>query len=326
MPVSSMAQPFKERPVVVSASRLDLTSAQIMSSLLQRYGDLRSNVCHDTEAPTKKGPPHECDDGDMVLFNGILCLYEIHKESCSFVKNSQDHSGRVWRAPYRRGLDNKNEFSRDMAIGFLAYVLKTADLTSLYKWAEWVKKHDGLLCLGADDFRCHSGRGIRSIASQVASFHGGSLDWGALGTWNTFGSDFQLYLHTLFAEEGYPVHLIAVQLMIKRAMGREGDLLDVVAYKLHKRDPLNPIYALLANRPEEALQGASLAVTKLIQHERSPGVEHPLGYAGPENHIWTWENHSRLPSARHSMGWDFLLLSKLIQLYVSKGNIAAHIK
>ena len=111
-----------------------------------------------------------CDDGDSTLFSGLLCLSGIDA-GCDTVKASQDSSGRFWRSPRRIGdnLGKPNSFSRDMALGVLAYLIKTKDTDSANAWIRWIDhnrpcllkigrscKYRGLhrYCKADNDHRC----------------------------------------------------------------------------------------------------------------------------------------------------------------------------
>jgi hypothetical protein len=54
--------------------------------------------------PSKEivGQPQDCDDGDMTLFNGLLCAAG-ESVGCDAVARSQGVDGRWWRSPRRIG-------------------------------------------------------------------------------------------------------------------------------------------------------------------------------------------------------------------------------
>src|SRR5262245_37216612 len=66
--------------------------------------------------------PEGCDDGDMTLFNGLLCL-SGEQIGCDAVQKSQGGDGRWWRSPRRVGweLGYDVSFSPDQALGVLGY-------------------------------------------------------------------------------------------------------------------------------------------------------------------------------------------------------------
>lgn len=95
-----------------------------------------------------------CDDGDSVIFNGLLC-YSGNQTACQAVGDSQDSDGRWWRSPRRaagEGRVAKTSFSRDQLIGVIFY------LFTLYKtepeearqratnWHSWIKANGDAVC------------------------------------------------------------------------------------------------------------------------------------------------------------------------------------
>jgi hypothetical protein len=89
--------------------------------------------------------PNDCDDGDMTLFNGLLCASE-EKLGCDAVAHSQSSDGRWWRSPRRIGWEYSNgqhdvSFSPDQALGVLHYVVHTRDTQSFDAWVNWINTH-----------------------------------------------------------------------------------------------------------------------------------------------------------------------------------------
>lgn len=98
--------------------------------------------------PSKIGPgvgsPQPCDDGDMTLFNGLLCAAGDER-GCAAVKDSQDSEGRFWRSPRRLGMDSSNgsdvSFSEDQALGVMLYLLQSNDVSTFNRWVIWIANH-----------------------------------------------------------------------------------------------------------------------------------------------------------------------------------------
>jgi hypothetical protein len=98
--------------------------------------------------PSKIGPgsasPQLCDDGDMTLFNGLLCA-AADQRGCAAVKASQDRDGRFWRSPRRLGMDSSNgsdvSFSEDQALGVMLYLLQSNDASAFDNWVIWIANH-----------------------------------------------------------------------------------------------------------------------------------------------------------------------------------------
>lgn len=92
--------------------------------------------------------PNHCDDGDMTLFNGLLCA-SGEKQGCDGVASSQQMNdsdkGRWWRSPRRIGWDSTNghdvSFSPDQALGVLHYIVATKDVAAFDQWVAWINSH-----------------------------------------------------------------------------------------------------------------------------------------------------------------------------------------
>jgi hypothetical protein len=109
---------------------------------------------------TDSGSPTLCDDGDMTLFNGLLC-YSGNQLACEAVRRSQTPDGRFWRSPLRAQtgnlhyeggtayLDdtgNDKSFSPDMELGVLLYAIRTRDTSALSRWYNWISASRGRTC------------------------------------------------------------------------------------------------------------------------------------------------------------------------------------
>ncbi|MGV1792908.1 hypothetical protein [Rhizobium sp. A37_96] len=92
---------------------------------------------------TKYKEPEPCDDGDMLLFNGLLCAVG-EDVGCDAVRDSQNPAtGQWWRSPaiMKRGQDKADQpnLNSDQVLGLLLYVLQTHDGTRFRKWIEWIR-------------------------------------------------------------------------------------------------------------------------------------------------------------------------------------------
>lgn len=95
-------------------------------------------------APLCQGAPSAegCEDGDMTLFNGLLCA-SGEALGCRSVEQAQDESGRWHRSVRFRHhpeLRKDNSFSWDMALGVQLYVVTTGDKAALERWLNWVER------------------------------------------------------------------------------------------------------------------------------------------------------------------------------------------
>jgi hypothetical protein len=106
-------------------------------------------LCTTPQQPGETGPAQrapsaeDCHDGDMTLFNGLLCASGVEL-GCTSVRDAQDSSGRWHRSVrYARypALRPTNSFSWDMAIGVQLYAATKADgRVALGRWLRWVEE------------------------------------------------------------------------------------------------------------------------------------------------------------------------------------------
>src|SRR5262249_50573815 len=114
--------------------------------------------------PTKEdsapNEPGHCDDGDMALFNGLLCAVE-EQQGCEGVKRAKGDSGQWFRSPaiMKRGEDNvdQSNLNADQSKGVMLYVLQERDTARFQDWMEWVKQQNSVpprFCSIATE-KCH---------------------------------------------------------------------------------------------------------------------------------------------------------------------------
>jgi hypothetical protein len=125
----------------------------------------------------------QCNDGDSILFNGLLCLANVTAQTdglaarekaalrevgCDVVKQSQttgmkEIDGRWWRSPRRKTLalqdkqpegGSETTFSNDHALGVIAYIAKTKDSQAFQAWTNWMTDYAGI---------CHSANCIPGL-------------------------------------------------------------------------------------------------------------------------------------------------------------------
>lgn len=247
-------------------------------------------------APTKVKADGSPDTGDALLWAGILCSSNPAKfqASCEQVKASQGADGRIWRHPSRVEVDLVNSFSRDMAIGLLLYVQATQDVTFLQKWVDYVVEN-GQACTEATDNRCEMTTIIWSLAKLAApeiNLHGKQV----LSPKQVLAV---LYAAATGGESGYPLHLIAQQLILLKRAGESGAVLwQETAKALYKRDSSNALFAYLAGR----LDSATLLMLEQLPAKRPSGASQ-----------WSFERESSSRAWMQSMGWEYVWLYYVMQ-------------
>ena len=129
----------------------------------------------DQHEKSAQGDRIPCNDGDSVMFNGLLCLAGVEADQtddkadtkaakplrevgCNVVKYSQTTTkdspdyGRWWRSPRRVYLAKQNQqseggseltFSNDHALGVMAYIAATKDVDAFRAWTQWIRDKAG---------------------------------------------------------------------------------------------------------------------------------------------------------------------------------------
>lgn len=250
-------------------------------------------------AAVKSLPNGKPDTGDALLWSGILCSLDSVKfiANCESVEDSQGPDGRMWRHPSRVGKDQVNSFSRDMAMGLLLYAQVTKDVTSLQNWVDYVVA-EGQACPDAVDNRCSMSTVIWSLAKIAApsvDLHGKKV----LAPKQVLAI---LYAAAVGGESGYPLHLIAQQLILLKRAGEGNALLwEETAKALYKRDPSNALFAYLAGRPDSAT---------LLMLEQMPTSRPAGGSLATE---WSFEREGSQRAWERSMGWEYVWLFQLMK-------------
>ena len=259
-----------------------------MSSAL--LNEIRGHVAEvRTWAPLCDGYPTkgECDDGDAVLFAGLLCTAGEAK-GCEMVKNSVGPDGRLWRSPMRVGFEEDDTSSRDMLIGFLHYLVKTRDRDTALRFDAYLKANDRKLCPTSTDSRCEITSVMWGLMGRV---------WKKLGiTRNGLMQDGQLVdivainVSASTVPKGYQAHLVAAQVLLLRELGYNDGWVRGSAGILEKKDPYNPLFRLLA-------RGGDERVGHIILEQLTASVP-------AKNNQWSLERDTAERAWESSMGWE----------------------
>jgi len=130
--------------------------------------------------PAKNAPDRKtCNDGDSVLFNGLLCSAGI-EPGCTAVGISQSKHGSWWRSP--RKVDDaypdedSASFSRDHMLGVLLYLASRSNPKAAREWWHWIENHK------YDDAIAVALFGGRRVCEREANpFHTCPILWDSLG-------------------------------------------------------------------------------------------------------------------------------------------------
>lgn len=247
-------------------------------------------------------------DGDAVIFNGLLCA-SGDLVGCVVVKASQGPDGRVWRSPGRVGVEEVDSFSRDQLLGGLLYVVKTGDKDFLNRWRDWITDEGGL-CKEDTDQRCRftpitvalwnyvAARvdGAKLPLSIVAASDPGPRTVGFVGLPPAADISYEVLAKTTPA--GFALHLLAIQIFVKRVANDWNGALQNAAKTLAKREPRNAFFRYLRDGVDG---GVADLVIELAPKEKPA-----------KTNQWSFEREDDESAWLASCGWEFIFIANLL--------------
>ncbi|MGO6692506.1 hypothetical protein ACCS54_18905 [Rhizobium johnstonii] len=324
---------------LLSSSPWALSDMDPEHILRERYKFWEANapICKagDFAFPTKSSsdPKQPCDDGDMTMFNGLLC-FAGDERGCQGVIDAQDPATGQWfRSPRIRllGYNDRGDasFSPDMALGIELYLINSGDIVRALKWAVW------LTDLPSHDFSFQWGNWLNYLSSKSVAWFcreqpgciirpsdaaslamtfeylhdekgmpdlpHGSLR-GTLATWK--GTE-RLWMKgsTAFNKPGYSQHLLAVEILLQRTTQGDSDALKKAALDLagKQENEGNAFFSHLAGRDRHEVIRQTL--------ERCPS---PSNLPTPPLFQWQWERDTPDQAWKHSAYWDCIFMAKLL--------------
>ena len=272
--------------------------------------------------PAKKlGGNGGYDDGDMILFGGLLCTAGV-QEGCDLVAYSQSETGQFWRSPdqvEQWGSGQSNQFSNDAVTGLIAYFLKTMDKDRLLKFFQFLTTqseplpdpivtfdHGTRSCLADNNFTCVIGgegwNWFYFIADQLGVAN--SLPPDEKEPRKKYGQIPALVKYRALVNPlgpGSDLHLVGVDLWLRKIAGLWNSDDDLAAAVLAARSPDNPFFLMLH-------LGNDKRVVDAIRSKCS---------AGPQDSQdqWTWERNLEDSTQKpwlSSMRWDCIFLIKAL--------------
>lgn len=275
------------------------------------------------------GDPNHCDDGDMNLFNGLLCAAGDSR-GCDAVRRSQGSDGRWWRSPRRIGWiypAHDVSFSPDQALGVMLYAVATKDANAFDQWLGWISGHRPCLVLvggnclqkgwlrycddDVPDKRCTLHQGDCTYLKATANYVGSAMAdlcekvLDELGSIAPFPKSVilsvpaQSLASATVNTPGFPLHLASVGLFLARTMGIKDPDLDAAGKTLFAKQNQNPFFQYLA------IGSAPSVTTQLLTLCPTPG--NPSGSRSQ----WAWERDQSEQAWKDSMYWDCIFLGKM---------------
>lgn len=295
-----------------------------------KFWESRAPMCtkHTFPFPSSEpGDPGICGDGDMTLFNGMLCAAGDER-GCKAVAESQAESGEWHRSPRLKALGYNDRgdatFSPDMALGAQLYLITKRDRERGLKWLMWL--HENVPCVqkswlsdacwlqGAPRF-CAPHQGCTARPGDLAT-----LSWtvdflqtkagmaalphgtlrGALGTFGGIGS-WNKELDSMFNKAGFSQHLVAVAIWVVRLAGHDDDQMRAAIDRLIVKNPSNAFFLYLRDGKSDAVRAKTLA--------GCPSPERP---SEPPLYEWQWERGEGTNAWRNSNYWDCIFMGRLL--------------
>jgi hypothetical protein len=268
-----------------------------------------------------------CGDGDMTLFNGMLCAAGDER-GCKAVADAQADTGEWHRSPRLRvlGYNDRGDatFSPDMALGVQLYLITKRERDSGWKWLLWL--HETVPCTMKSLFSetcwvyglprfCAPHQGCTARPGDLATLswtvdylqkNAGMPDLpdgrlrGMLGTFGGVGS-FNKELDAILNKPGFSQHLVAVSIWVVRLAGHDDEQMRSALDKLVKKNPNNAFFLYLRDGKSNAVIEKTLA--------RCPSKERPSAHPLFE---WQWERDEQSNAWKNSNYWDCIFMGKLL--------------
>jgi hypothetical protein len=254
--------------------------AQERVSLIRSWSPLCNNYI-------SKG---DCDQGDVMAFAGYLCLAG-ERTGCNTAKDSFGVDGKGWRNPKHESLGDGNSFSRDMLLGALYYFAATKDTQTEANFRSYVKS-TGKLCDDATDNRCEMTPGMWGLWGEVAKYIGNEpTDTMKL---NMLVDDKQIYLQSLTSPAGYQRELVAMEIILRRYMSKNSNLLEWASNELYKKEKGNPLFEYLEKGKTDKFWELFMTYSPISE---------PLSKRN-----WSIAKEDFVESNKESMGWEWIFL------------------
>jgi len=250
---------------------------------------------------TANGISYLCEegsDGDSLLFMGLSCLAG-QEEQCMAIPFVLDGDGKPWRAPSKISWP-KGSFSRDMLLGLFAYWIKhPEDTQTIQKVRQFVKDNNYSLCDSVDD-RCNMNPHVyRTFWALWGKIY---IHMGLTPTWEMrqadMGDDTLLVLGSNIMPIGFNLHLIAVELYLRRALNTWNNKLQNSAIELISRQNENPFFEYIARGPTKRAADLTLKYCPFLKPDKA--------------HQWFIQRDMKENAYKNSMGWDCIFLADLL--------------
>jgi hypothetical protein len=295
------------------------------------YWESQAFYCNSARGPfpSKEGAGGICDDGDMTLFNGLLCIAGDSR-GCDGVRLAQGPDGRWWRSPDRIDKDwfgkHGVSLSPDQALGVLLYITATGDKAAFEQWVSWIDANRPCViklvgkCYvfgwprycddDVPDKRCTFRPvdcGQLEVIGHNIGASNGALCKKVLQEFKIEVDDFFVPVEHLAAgsallnEPGFPMHLAATRILLLERNGLASDSTRMGSLALSLREPRNPFFKFVS-------EGKTARVRQMVL-DLCPSPERP----SLQRFQWAWERKATEQAWLKSMYWDCIFMAHLLK-------------
>lgn len=241
----------------------------------------------------------EDSDGDSMLWAGMLCA-SGEGSQCVAAMASIGSDGLVGRSPERLHSSTENSSSRDMLLGALLAILTTKNQGKAEAIVSYIENHGHRICEDATDNRCNV-----YPAQHLAV-------WGIMGKiWESIeltptnhmktadmGDDLAIQLQSVFSPPGYGLHLIAVELWLRRLTNTWNGKMQNAANQLVSKQPTNPFFEFVARGKTERAAELTLKYCPKARPESA--------------NQWSWQRDESEQAWFRSMGHECIFMSNVL--------------
>lgn len=298
-----------------------------------RFWEGYGHVCPRYKYPSKQDlgdpkNPDKCDDGDAVIFNGMLCAAG-YQQSCRAVSNSQvlgyshpgdSENGKWYRSPWRKDDPSKRtsklEFSRDQVVGLYFYFIaqgrrsKSEAVKKMTSWIDWVQKNDYKVCEKGGTTDCKMTPLNWSFMGRLYEHYGVPLkavmkngeNYKIENTWAT--------KQVIKNSSGYQTHnyvATALAMDLIGNAGGKGEWMKILSAKSEMKG--NPFFGFVHRKVcgnecggVPNYKDIAKKVIDLCPNKDSRGPKRQ----------WAWERANSEKAWEKSMGWDCVFLGKML--------------
>lgn len=227
---------------------------------------------------------------------------------------------------------DKPSFSRDQAVGVLAYLIKTKDRAAALRWLDWITNNNGYWC--TDYISLNEVRADFCNIALASSGTGGYWDlmgyvWLHIGlspnsemvrAMSGNGHDQQLTLQSLTAPLGFHLHLVAAEIYLREQMNQNSLAMKAAADTIDTRQVENPFFKFLRGDVDTTWDKIRrlLPTTVKKKNLNLDSLRLTSRFCPRAGNLpkimdqWAWERARSDQAWKKSMLWDCIFITNLL--------------